>query len=440
MAYKNRLILLILAFSISYGLDFSTIKKGQENNNTILIIGGIQGDEPGGFNAANLIAKNYTITKGSVWVVPNLNFLSIIKRSRGVYGDMNRKFATISKKDPEYEIINKIKNLIKNDQVSLVLNLHDGSGFYRKKYINKNKNPYRWGQSIIIDQSILNFETRYKNLEKIALQVVASANEYLIHKEHIVGVKNTKTKEGDKEMEKTLTYFAINNKKPAFGLEVSKSFSTHLRAYYHLLYVEEFFRIAGIEFEKDFDLSPLQVKASINKDLQVNINETIALDLKNSRSVLRYFPTDKKNNIKLQSNNALLVMTKNKNSFNVYYGNRRVSLVKPQYFNFDYSLKNITMQVDGKEKEIKIGSIVKVEDSFLVKSLNGYRVNVIGFVSKNKKDESDVLLKKKNFLKYHSIDKKGSKFRIEIYKKETNKFAGMVLVNFSKEKKIALNK
>ena len=62
---------------------------------TILIIGGIQGDEPGGFTAASLLVTDYEISRGEVWVVPNLNFESIIKRSRGVYGDMNRKFLKI---------------------------------------------------------------------------------------------------------------------------------------------------------------------------------------------------------------------------------------------------------------------------------------------------------------------------------------------------------
>ncbi len=51
---------------------------------TLLVIGGIQGDEPGGFTAGSLLVTDYRIERGEVWVVPNLNFESIIKRSRGV--------------------------------------------------------------------------------------------------------------------------------------------------------------------------------------------------------------------------------------------------------------------------------------------------------------------------------------------------------------------
>ena len=103
-------------------------------------------------NAASLLVTQYTIRKGSVWVIPNLNFISIINRSRGVYGDLNRKFATIKKNDPEYETIKKIKRIITDERTDIILNLHDGSGFYRPKYIDSMHNPKRWGQSLIIDQ------------------------------------------------------------------------------------------------------------------------------------------------------------------------------------------------------------------------------------------------------------------------------------------------
>ena len=44
-------------------LEYSLIKKGVDDNNTLLVIGGIQGDEPGGFLAANLLANEYKIIK-----------------------------------------------------------------------------------------------------------------------------------------------------------------------------------------------------------------------------------------------------------------------------------------------------------------------------------------------------------------------------------------
>jgi predicted deacylase len=145
-------------------LDFTLHKlESGRAGTTLLVVGGIQGDEPGGFNAASLLATEYKIRKGNVWVVPNLNFKSIIKRSRGVYGNLNRKFASIKSKDPEFNTIEKIKKIILDEQVDVILNLHDGSGFYRSRYVDPMHNPKRWGQSVIIDQERIKFE-RFSNL------------------------------------------------------------------------------------------------------------------------------------------------------------------------------------------------------------------------------------------------------------------------------------
>lgn len=84
------------------------------------------GDEPGGFSAATLLITHYRIKKGTVWVVPNLNFPSIIQRSRGLHGDMNRKFAALAETDPEYATVRRIQELIRTPGLGLVLNLHDG--------------------------------------------------------------------------------------------------------------------------------------------------------------------------------------------------------------------------------------------------------------------------------------------------------------------------
>ena len=179
------LFLLILpVWLVASSLDFSLYKKGPGNNeNILLVVGGIQGDEPGGFNAASLLVTHYKITKGQVWVVPNLNFLSIVERSRGPYGDMNRKFAELSPSDPEYNTVERIKSIILDPRVAMILNLHDGSGFFREKYIDKWRNPYRWGQSCIIDQARID-APKYGNLGEIAQQVRDHVNQNLFDPEH----------------------------------------------------------------------------------------------------------------------------------------------------------------------------------------------------------------------------------------------------------------
>jgi hypothetical protein len=228
-------ILIFTSFLFGQNFNFTLIKKGTlDTNNTMLIVGGIQGDEPGGFMAASLISTHYEITKGSVWIVPNFNFYSIIKRNRGPYGDMNRKFAKLSKNDPDYKTIERMKKIIKKPNIKMVLNLHDGSGFYRKKYIDKSHQPLKWGQATIIDQDKIN-GVLYGNLAQIAKSVDEHINKNLIKKEHIFHTKNTKTFINktfeEKEMGKTLTFYALSQGKAAFGNESSKSLNVSERVY-----------------------------------------------------------------------------------------------------------------------------------------------------------------------------------------------------------------
>lgn len=412
-------------------LDFEIIKKGQDDKNTLLIVGGIQGDEPGGFMAASLIATHYKITKGSVWVVPNLNFYSIITRSRGPHGDMNRKFANISKKDPDYSSVQRIKKYITSDNVKVILNLHDGSGYYRKTYEDNMHSPKRWGQSSIIDQSTLPLE-QYGNLAEISQQVCDHVNKYLIRKEDSYLVHNTKTKEGDKQMEKTLTYYAINNGKAAFGNEASKSLPVHERVYYHLLALEKYMDIMGIEFERKFELKPKYVRKSIDDDIYISFyDETIKLPLSQVRKYLNYFPVKKDGSLDFKPSAPVMTVVRTGKTYAIHYGNRRLAILKPDYLDIQNLNETMTFKIDGKSQDIKIGSLVHVNKDFSINPKKNYRVNVIGYKSKNRRNESGIKIKKYQIAKRFSIDKKGQIYRIEFYKNE--KFSGMILVKFKKK-------
>ena len=421
-------------FASTQSFDFDFIKKGVQDDNTLLIVGGIQGDEPGAFMAASLVATHYEIKKGSVWIVPNLNFYSIIKRSRGPFGDMNRKFAALSPDDPDYNSIQRIKKYIKSPDVKVVLNLHDGSGFYRKEYIDRTHSPNRWGQSSIIDQANLDIEA-YGNLEDISKKVCAHVNENLIKEKDYYSVKNTHTKLGDKEMEKTLTYFAINNGKAAFGNEASKVLPLHERTYYHLVALEKYMEIMGIEFERKFNLNSLSVRNVIDNDIYISFyDEKIQLPLSKVRNILKYFPIKKDGTLEFTPSNPLMTIIKKNGTYMIHYGNRRLAKLKPDYLDIIDEEKTILMNIDGKKKSVTLGSIVDVESSFEIEPIDNFRVNIIGFVQKGKRDESGILIKKEKIKKRFSIDRNGKIFRVEFYK--NNKFTGMVLVNFDKNRKM----
>lgn len=425
------LVCLILKIEIGYGLEFSFHKmQAKSHGNTLLVIGGIQGDEPGGFNAASLMVTHYRIHHGSLWVVPNLNFVSIIKRSRGIYGDLNRKFASVSNEDPEYSAINKIKSIILDGEVDIVLNLHDGSGFYRHEYIDKLHNPHRWGQALIIDQSRLE-QIPYGNLEEIAEEVASKINHHLFTSEESYRVKNTKTRNGNKEMAKTLTYFAAKHFIPAFGVEASKSFPTHKRAYYHIKAIEAFMDLLDIKYERLFELTLDGIKKTIDNNVMVVLyDRKIFLDVHNARNELRYVPLKKNSEIEFTPSSPLIAIVNEGKKYRVFHGNRRITHLHPQYFDYDSSIEGINLNVDGNSVKVGFGQIVIVQDSFLVVPKNGYRINVIGYRKPGQRNEAGLTIRKNDFQKKFSIDRTGGVFRVEVYKDE--KFTGMILVDFNK--------
>ncbi|MDD4700611.1 MAG: M99 family carboxypeptidase catalytic domain-containing protein [Desulfovibrio sp.] len=418
-----------------FPLDFTVIRLG-EGPRTALVVGGIQGDEPGGFSAATLLTTHYRIESGSVWVVPNLNFPSIIKRTRGLHGDMNRKFARLDAKDPEFTTVRRIQELIDHPQVALVLNLHDGSGYYRHKYEDKLRNPARWGQSVIIDQSDLP-GVFMGALEAEARNAAAQANESLIHTGHRLHVHNTKTADGDQEMEKSLSFYAVRQGKAAFGLEASKEFSVELRAYYHLLMVESFLRQAGMHFSRSFALTPEGVRGALQDNLAVSFADNrVFLPLEDARPAINYLPLPKSGPAQAVPTKPIMAVlpcaTSDNGQFCVYYGNRMLTLIRPEWREVDNSLSAVPVRVDGKDKLVPFGQVVYVGESLQVQSMDGYRVNAIGF-DNGMPDEAGVELRLKDFMQRFSVDKQGKMFRVEVYRNQL--FSGMFLIYFDNAKK-----
>jgi len=411
-------------------LHFDTFKKsGSKPGDTLLIIGGIHGDEPGSYFTASLVAQYYTINKGNVWVVPNLNFDSIVRNKRGIYGDMNRKFASLDPNDKDYEIVSKIKKLITDEEVDLILNLHDGHGFYRPKWESSIFNPAAWGQATIIDQKVAPQLKKYSELDKIAQEVVKILNNgYLEQNYHRFGVKNTDTKYKDEQQQLSLTYFAINNGKAAFAIEASKNIeSLPLKVFYHLQAIEAYMKIMGIEFSRDFELTPDEVKQRVYNYGKVIINDSIELDLNNVKRVLRYVPLPKTGTT-IKSDNPLVAFlphkTANASLFKINVGHLTAVYLYPDYFEIDNSLKEVKIIVDGEEKSVKIPSSFEYTRNFKVKAPPGYRVNVIGF-TKVKGNQNNALVHTKDIPKRFALNPDENHFRIEIYKDSA--FVGMVI-------------
>ncbi|NOX15931.1 MAG: deacylase [Epsilonproteobacteria bacterium] len=435
----------IFGVTVLFGqhLDFTLIKKGDPNSkNVLLVVGGIQGDEPGGFMAASLFSTHYKITKGAVWIVPNFNFYSIIKRNRGPFGDLNRKFVKLKTNDPDYNLIERMKKIIENKKITMVVNLHDGSGFYRTRYIDKLHQPRKWGQASIIDQDNLK-NIKYGNLKKISDEVVAHVNKHLIKKEHKFRTKNTKTHIKktfeEKEMSKTLTFYAINQGKAAFGNESSKSLPVNERVYYKLLSLEKFMDIMGIKYKRKFPLNPLVVKDIIDNDIFISFNDKkIFIPLSGVRKHIRYFPLEKGAKFTFKPSSPVMTVLQKRGRYIVYYGNRKLTTLVPEYLKYDKAINSVKVNIDGKVKNIKFGTLNSVKNYFNVKADKRYRVNVIGYINRKHKNEVGLNIRKKQIIRRYSIDKYGKRYRVEVYDaKQKNKFLGMFLIEFNPKKKKA---
>ncbi|MDR1312764.1 MAG: succinylglutamate desuccinylase/aspartoacylase family protein [Deltaproteobacteria bacterium] len=228
---------------------------GRHDGPTIMILGGIQGDEPGGFMSADLYV-DMALERGNLIVVPRANFKSIIAFNRGIVGDMNRKFSDAQAgpapaPDPDREAVRIIKNLMA--EADLFLNLHDGSGFYRHSWESEMANPKRYGQCIIADaESYRDPKTgRDIALGRDARRAVELINRSIPEDEFKFRFSNHDTLSettSHAEQRGSATFYALTALGiPAFGIETSKQLpSLEMKIRQHNLAVNAFMDIFGV--------------------------------------------------------------------------------------------------------------------------------------------------------------------------------------------------
>ncbi|MBT5934428.1 M99 family carboxypeptidase catalytic domain-containing protein [Sulfurimonas sp.] len=426
---KFLFILFILLFTSLYGEVQLIKKENSDYNTTLLVIGGIHGDEPGGYFAASILATHYEVTSKNLWIIPNLNKDSIRENKRGVNGDMNRKFSILREGDKDAQTIKEIKKIILSAKVSLVLNLHDGHGFYRKENKGSIFNPNAWGQTCVIDQCDLSKDQPFGNLNNIANTVRDSINKKLLKAHHSFGVKNTNTKYEDEAMQLSLTYFAVTNNKPAFAIETSKNLSSLTqKVFYQLLAIEEYMKIMGITFIRKFNLTEKEIAKIIKKYGTLGINSNIFINLSKIKKKLSFIPIESKSN-KFIFSHPLGAIKKIKGNYLVYIGNKKVTTLKPQYFNISQNCDvKFDLKVDKQLVSLPKASEFYVTTNFKIIKSKDYRVNVIGFKSKGTVNESGITIALNNLNPYYSVDKSHKVYRIEFYKND--EFCSMSMVHF----------
>jgi len=427
MKYFLIIITLILSSSANDKFDIYRL-KGDTEGPTLLIFGGIHGNEPGGYFAASILAKHYSVRTGNLWVIPNTHKESIMRYRRSINGDLNRKFSKISANDPDLPIIKEVKALITDPQVDIILNLHDGHGFFRQQYQNTIFNPGAWGQTCVIDQLKLDSNNSYNDLGCIAEKVSKKLNQHLLQNHHSFNVRNTQTKKKKNEMQHSLTYFAINNNKAAFAIETSKELKTTVqKVYYQLRAIEAFMQIMGIDYQRDFELNSENIQKITENNGNIVINGNISLNLADLRKNLSFIPLQSKQNV-LTFSHPLGGAREANGFIDLYIGHNRISRLSKTHFPIEKCEGPFEAIVDGERKSIDLPSEVKIVSDIVFNAPKGYRLNVIGFTDPRYKNELGMKIAESSILKRFSLDREKTRFRAEFYKQDA--FCGMVILNY----------
>ena len=266
---------------------------GRQEGPTVMIMGGIQGDEPGGFLSADLYT-DLALKRGNLIVVPRANFKSIIKSHRGPDGDMNRKFQGDLSMDPDRATVEVLKELMAESD--LLLNMHDGSGYYRPTWESEIANPNRYGQCIIADTDVYTHpETgQIIPLAEYAEEVVRRINKDITEPLHKFHFFNTNTGANDsrhKEQRGSATWFALTQVGiPAYGVETSKQLPRlEMKIHHHNLAVNAFLDVFGVEIEQPrITLDPPvlgYVIISVNNELSVAVTDGQTMEVKSGDTI-----------------------------------------------------------------------------------------------------------------------------------------------------------
>ncbi|MCL1889382.1 MAG: M14/M99 family metallopeptidase [Desulfovibrionaceae bacterium] len=229
--------------------EFEVYKiRGRENGPTVMILGGIHGDEPGAFLSADL-HTNLSVKRGNLIVAPRVNSRSIIHNQRGYGGDMNRKFAPDQGADPEYRVIAILKSLMAESDA--LITLHDGSGFYSPEWKDNLSNPRRYGQSIITDAAVYDYEGREIRLQENAEKALRKVNLEIGNPRYKFTYFNMDTGNENsphREHRLSATYFALTRLGiPAFCIEISKNLpSLEMKIYQHHLALNALLESLGV--------------------------------------------------------------------------------------------------------------------------------------------------------------------------------------------------
>jgi hypothetical protein len=134
-------------FVVAEGLERRTLMEGTPEatplyiygsgrpGNVLMVLGGVHGNEPGGWLAADRLADGFRPENGAFLIVPRANRLSTIDfvRTTDALGDLNRLYPGDPDGLPMARMANEIVQTAREFHVSYLVDMHESWAFYKDR-------------------------------------------------------------------------------------------------------------------------------------------------------------------------------------------------------------------------------------------------------------------------------------------------------------------
>ncbi len=147
---------------------------------TVLVVGGVHGNEPAGAVAANQI-RHWPITRGKLIVIPRANVVALAAASRYLRGvdassrNLNRNFPRADRREsPRGELATAIWDLVEQYRPDWVIDLHEGYDF-------NSQNAKSVGSTIIASTG--------PDAERATSLMLAAVNEHVVEPTRRFGIR-----------------------------------------------------------------------------------------------------------------------------------------------------------------------------------------------------------------------------------------------------------
>ncbi len=202
------------------------VKTGREPGPTVCVLGGMHGDEPAGYLAAERLLR-WTILRGRLVVLPRAHRLAIERGERAYPRNMNALFPGKADGDLMERLAYGIWTLIKQSKPDFLLTLHESVGYHAE-------NPEHYGQTLTYD---------FHELDALMQSALDRVNPVIPHDrdKFLLLVKPFKT---------CPTYCAYRwLRVPATSIETCRKLPLEQRITYQLQMLMAFFDELGLGYE-----------------------------------------------------------------------------------------------------------------------------------------------------------------------------------------------